>query len=235
LTKKINLKNVTLLAASSINIDSTQDALMISSYKLNFSSIKLLSPSKPKNIFDSIEYIQIPDIDLKGYNKLILNELYNYFNTSHCLVVQSDAFVINPEIWTDEFLNYDYIGAPWTKNISPNNNISIDLKKNRVGNGGFSLRSKKLTNITKDYEYSNLKFPVDQEDVIICHYLFEELIKENISFAPIDLAAKFSVEHPQTNSEYGINDKNVFGFHGKHLQKYFKNRFIKNRDKINGK
>ena len=29
--------------------------------------------------------------------------------------------------------------------------------------------------------------------------------------------------------------KNVFGFHGKHLQKYFKDRFIKKRDLINGK
>ena len=59
--------------------------------------------------------------------------------------------------------------------------------------------------------------------------------KSGIKFAPIDLAAKFSMEHPETNKEFGVDDKNVFGFHGKHLQKYFKDRFIKKRDLINGK
>ena len=235
MTKKFNLKNVTLLAASSVNIEHTQDALMISSYELNFSSIKLLSPIRPKNIFKSIEYIQIPNIDLKGYNNLILNELDKYFDTSHCLIVQSDAFVSNPECWTNEFLNYDYIGAPWTKNINPNDKISLDLKKNRVGNGGFSLRSKKLLNITKNLKYKDMQFPVEQEDVIICYYLYDELKKKGIKFAPIDLAAKFSIEHPETNEKFGINDKNSFGFHGKHLQKYFKDRFIKKRDLKNEK
>ena len=98
MTKKFNLKDVTLLAVSSVNIEHTQDALMISSYEIGFNSVKLLSPTKPKNIFNSIEYIKIPHIDLKGYSNLILNELYRYFDTSHCLVIQSDAFVINPEI-----------------------------------------------------------------------------------------------------------------------------------------
>ena len=55
----------------------------------------------------------------------------------------------------------------------------------------------------------------------------EDLLKKGIKFAPIDLAAKFSIEHPDTNKEFGISDKNTFGFHGKHLQKYFKNKFIK--------
>ena len=43
------------------------------------------------------------------------------------------------------------------------------------------------------------------------------------------------MEHPDTNKEFGVDDKNVFGFHGKHLQKYFKDRFIKKRDLINDK
>ena len=57
MTKKFNLKDVTLLAVSSVNIEHTQDALMISSYEIDFGSIKLLSPEKPNNIFKSIELI----------------------------------------------------------------------------------------------------------------------------------------------------------------------------------
>ncbi len=231
--KKLDLKNVTLLAVTSVNIEHTQDALLISADKLNFSSIKLLSPKKPNNFFKSIEYIQIPNIDLNGYSKFMLNELHEYFDTSHCLIVQSDAFVVNPECWVNEFLKYDYIGAPWTENIKPNDNILLDLKKNRVGNGGFSLRSKKILNITKHYKYEEMKYPVEQEDIIICYYLYDELKKKGIKFAPIELAARFSVEHPETNKKFGINDKNVFGFHGKHLQKYFKDRFVKNRIILN--
>ena len=86
-----------------------------------------------------------------------------------------------------------------------------------------------MINLTRNYNYFDLTFPVKQEDVIICYYLYEDLIKNDVKFAPISLASKFSVEHPETNKEYGINNNNVFGFHGKHLQRYFKDRFVKNR------
>jgi hypothetical protein len=60
----------------------------------------------------------------------------------------------------------------------------------------------------------------------LCYYLYEDLIKKGISFAPIEIASKFSLEHPETNKEFGNNNENVFGFHGKHLLKYFKKKFI---------
>ncbi len=228
--KKIKLPDVTLLAASSIEIDHTQDSLKISSYEIEFSAIKLLCSERPKIHFPEIQYIEIPKIEkIDDYNKIMINDLWKYFDTSHCLIVQSDSFVVNPDEWTNEFLKYDYIGAPWTKKIKPKEGLEIDLKKNRVGNGGFSLRSKKLANFTKEINFAELKYPVLTEDILICYYLYDELIKKGIKFAPIKLASKFSVEHPETNKEYGINNNNVFGFHGKHLQRYFKDRFVKNR------
>ena len=69
--KKIKLPNVTLLAASSVMIDLVQDALKISSYEVDFASIKLLSSSKPKIKFPEIEYIHIPEMDLDGYCKFL--------------------------------------------------------------------------------------------------------------------------------------------------------------------
>ncbi len=227
--KKKFLKDVTLICASSINIDHSIDSLLISSYEIEFACIKFLSDKFPKKRHSNIEYIKTPKLDLDKYNCFIMNDLYNYIDTSHCLIIQSDSFVVNPDIWTDEFLEFDYLGAPWTKKISPNEYTTLNLKKNRVGNGGFSLRSKKLINLTRNYNYFDLTFPVKQEDVIICYYLYEDLIKNDVKFAPISLASKFSVEHPETNKEYGINNNNVFGFHGKHLQRYFKDRFVKNR------
>ncbi len=90
-----------------------------------------------------------------GYSKFMLQDLYKFVDTKFCLVIQSDGFVINPNLWTNQFLEYDYIGAPWPNEISVYNASinKIDLAKNRVGNGGFSLRSKRLLEVC-----SHIKF-----------------------------------------------------------------------------
>ena len=200
--KKIKLDNVTLLAASSVKIDLVQDALKISSYEIDFASIKLLSSSKPKIEFPEIEYISFPKMDLDDYCRFLVEDLYNYFDTSHCLLIQEDSFVVNPSQWNDDFLNFDYIGAPWTKTVAPKENLNIELINNRVGNGGFSLRSKKFALACKELNFSNLKlkFSIKNEDIIICHYLYDHMIKKDIKFAPIKLASSFSMEHEKTNN-----------------------------------
>ena len=237
--KKLGLPNITLLAASSVKIDLVQDALKISSYEIDFGAIKLLSSTKPKIKFPEIEYIHIPKMNLDGYCKLIIENLYEYFNTTHCLIIQDDSFVVNPDQWNNDFLNFDYIGAPWTKTVSPpwtktvspKENINIELVNNRVGNGGFSLRSKKLALVCKKLNFSDLKFKfsINNQDIIICHYLYDYMKKKDIKFAPIKLASNFSMEHEKTNNQYGYDINKVFGFHGKHLAGFFKERFNKRK------
>ena len=68
-----------------------------------------------------------------------------------------------------------------------------------------------------------MKFPLKSEDIIICHYLYDEMIKKGIKFAPSKLAAKFSMENK--NHLHGQDVNNVFGFHGKHLRGYFLRKF----------
>ena len=106
------------------------------------------------------------------------------------------------------------------------------LLNNRVGNSsGFSLRSKKLALVCKELNFSDLKlkFSISNEDIIICHYLYDYMKKNNIKFAPINLASNFSIEDEKTNYQYGYDVSKVFGFHGKHLQIFFKERFIKKK------
>ena len=71
---KIKLPTVTLFAASSVEIDHAQDSLKISSYEIEFASIKFLTSKKPKINFPEIEYIEIPEIDINGYNKIMIND-----------------------------------------------------------------------------------------------------------------------------------------------------------------
>lgn len=148
------------------------------------------------------------DLSLSGYNNLMLtyykNNEWEFHKTyrpheakSHILVFQWDGYVANLNNWTDEFLEYDYIGAPWYWE-----------KQYPVGNGGFSLRSHKLLEAL--VELNNI-IPFNfnnPEDVTICRD-YRDLLetKYEIKFAPLDVAKRFSFET-------GIADVEPFGFHG---------------------
>ena len=222
--KKLKLPNVTLLAATSVNIDQTQIALKISSHNIQFAAVKLLCSASPTKQYPDIEYITISPMNFLGYSRLIIEDLHRYFNTPHCLIVQSDSFVVNSNLWKEEFLDFDYIGAPWSNKVQVNSDVVLNMEKNCVGNGGFSLRSRKLVDITSKINYENLKFPIKWEDVIICHYLYKEMLNNGIRFAPPELAAQFSMEN--VNHLYGQDVNSVFGFHGKHLREYFLKKYI---------
>ena len=98
------------------------------------------------------------------------------------------------------------------------------MEKNKVGNGGFSLRSHKLAETTAKINFNSLKFPIKSEDVVICHYFYKEMIEKGIRFATPKLAAQFSMEN--INHLYGQDVNSVFGFHGKHLRDYFIKKYI---------
>ena len=93
---------------------------------------------------------------------------------------------------------YDYIGAPWSEGATP--------PDQRVGNGGFSIRSRRLLEALRDPELDY--DPTRGEDQLICHTLRPVLeARHGIRFAPLDIAQRFSFErdgpvHP------------TFGFHG---------------------
>jgi hypothetical protein len=214
----MDLKNITLVAVSSIEIDATIRALLYSKSKINFSSIKFITHEKPNNLPSDIEYIYCDKItSSKYYSYFMIYQLYKYITTPFCLTIQYDGFVINPDSWKPEFLDYDYIGAPWP--IKNDAFISPFGEHIRVGNGGFSLRSKKLletpnminipfeVNIGSFYKHMNAN--CYNEDGNICvhnRHLFESV---GCKFAPLEIAKYFSHETPLQET---INIK-PFGFH----------------------
>ncbi len=131
----------------------------------------------------------------EAYSKFILKELYKYIDTPYALIVQHDGYVRNPEAWLNEFLEYDYIGATWWYKDGKN-----------VGNGGFSLRSKKLLELCANLP-TNATHP---EDHIICRDMRPYLESKGIKFAPETLANQFSFEGYNQPGTY----TNQFGFHG---------------------
>ena len=223
--KKLKLPNITLLSATSTEMDQAQISMKISLQNIEFGAAKLLCTSAPKQKYPDIEYVSIPPLNsVDDYNEIIFQDLHKYFETSHCLIVQSDSFVVNSSLWKEEFLQFDYIGAPWSNKIQINPNLVLHLEKNTVGNGGFSLRSHKLAKTTAKIDFNSLKFPLKSEDIIICHYLYKEMLNNGIRFAPPELAAKFSMEN--VNHLHGQDVNSVFGFHGRHLRDYFLKKYI---------
>jgi hypothetical protein len=73
-----------------------------------------------------------------------------------------------------------------------------------VGNGGFSLRSRKLLNAVKQIP----PIPSYPEDRTICHVFGKQLEQQfGIRFAPVKIADRFSYE-------FRIPETTPFGFHG---------------------
>jgi hypothetical protein len=182
----MKLDKVTLVCIDNLHIDSAQKAIDKSCEKITFGDVLFLQPKEIKSVID--------------YSYFVMYKLAEYVKTSHMLIIQSDGYVINPELWKDDWLKYDYIGAPWWYD-----NLN-------VGNGGFSLRSKRLMQIVSQIKVRRYH----PEDDIICRQMGVYLQKEHgIWFAPEEVAEKFSFEQ---NGKHPVFNNDTFGFHGlRHL------------------
>ena len=195
----IDLKNITLICVDGVEPTLGVKALRYSMQKINFAKSIIISHIKPENLSDDIEFIEIEKLTHETYSPFFLKNLSNYFDTEYCLTIHDDGFVINPHLWSDEFFNYDYIGAPWKPGYG----------NFRVGNGGFSLRSKKLVELCKDIHLS----PKEHEDGAICIRNRSNLETSGCVFAPVEVAMKFSLECRIPECDFDLN--NSFGFHGR--------------------
>lgn len=206
---KRKLSNVTLIGVDCVNFERLALAADICEAGIEFGAVKLLS-SLPSTDARHIEIEHLSTVE--AYSRFCFENLAEYVDTEFALIFQHDGFILNPDAWTDEFLRYDYIGAPWFD--TPESVAKYDLHQSyvgnwSVGNGGFSLRSKKLLTLCKNLVTEGLVTETHPEDMIICvrkRTLFEE---HGISFAPVELAQRFSREA----NEYYTAWDGQFGFH----------------------
>lgn len=135
------------------------------------------------------------------YNQLCIHLLPNLVQEDHCLIIQCDGYAVNASAWTNEFLDYDYVGACWPAHW---------CTPHAVGNGGFSLRSRKLLTMIKQL---GIQATDRHEDYLICLDHRAALEQSGCVWAPVQLADQFSIEN-NTQSEWLGKS---FGFHGKFL------------------
>jgi len=209
-SQKIELPNVTLVCVTSVDVPKALQALKYSCKGINFSSTKLITSCDV--VDEEVEIIKCRPLDYEQYSYFILYELWQHITTDYALIIQEDGYVVNPSEWTDAFLDYDYIGAPWPL---PTDSFSFRDRSgvvHRVGNGGFTLRSKKVLELPSKLGLEWKSFHgYYNEDGFICvnyRHIFDE---HNCKIAPLHIASYFSHETnlPETQ---GITP---FGFHGR--------------------
>lgn len=200
----INLKDVTL-----VSLDNCGD--YISKNNIRIATISRIVPWITKHIeFGDFLFINpfnknshLINSELTGidwYNDFVFKKIPYMIKTKYYLVIQYDGFPINFDKWTNDFLEYGYVGGGDT-----------------LQNGGFSLRNKEdMIRILN----SNDKITVGNEDHYISHFLTNEPFQSSFKIKSADryIANNFSYVSPITNfnESFGwhrspeINEKNIY-------------------------
>lgn len=204
---RLQLPNVTLVAVSSIKIRETVRALELSMAGIDFGAVLLIAHEQPTKLPPGITFQPCPPLrSIDEYSRFMIYELEKYIKTDFALTVQYDGYVVRPEEWRTSFLNFDFIGAPWPSGL----HHTTEGQEIRVGNGGFSLRSRRLLNIFNELHlpFTDRGTGYFNEDGMICNYYRADLERAGIRFAPVRVAAAFSHEMDCAESV-----PNAFGFH----------------------
>jgi hypothetical protein len=204
----IRLPFVTLVAVSSIEIPRTIKGLEFSCRNIDFGEVKLITHEDVKHPTIKVETCDNLDT-IDKYNYYVFLELWKHIDTEFALIQQYDSCVLWETEWKDSWLEWDYIGSPWP--IVENSYMGNDGTRSRVGNGGFSLRHKKLLQIPYRNGWGlRSEQGYASEDGNICCYWKKEMLKEGIKYAPVEIASHFSFENYVPENENIIK---TFGFH----------------------
>jgi hypothetical protein len=194
--KRLKIPGITICAVSSANVEATLEALETCLAYLDVAETLFFTDATFAlgRVPPGIRIVPVDKItSAKAYSHIILRDVIEHVKTSHCLIVQWDGHVIDPALWRDEFLSYDYVGASW-----PQFDDGHD-----VGNGGFSLRSRRLMQVCSEPGFE----PHHPEDVAICRTNRAFLESRGMLFAPKEMADCFAAERAG-------DPACSFGYHG---------------------
>lgn len=197
---RIPLRDVTLCAIDCTVPDLAARALHRCMTQVDFAEVKLLTSRAVR--YDDIETIPIDHLaSIEAYSRFVMKSLSQYVTTPFVLVVQWDGYVTNSSVWTNDFLDCDYLGARWTQDVVEGRGAP---SSHDVGNGGFSLRSDFFLGAGQDPVLTE----THPEDTHMCG-TYRSYLEQHygMRFADASLADRFSFEIMRPPSD-------SFGFHG---------------------
>jgi len=201
--KKLQLPDVTLVMIETREHELAALAVSECLDKADFGDVIVLTDHNyPERLVwhrSGVRFHRVPDWpDKVGWARSMWYDVPPLVRTSHMLCIQWDSWIWTPEMWRDEFLGFDYIGAPWWYKDGKN-----------VGNSGFCLKSTRLARYLRDRRD---QFPCDThvEDDLLCRGYRPKLEDRGFLWAPERIAYDFSYEGCGADSK----PTKHFGFHG---------------------
>lgn len=188
-----DLRDVTLCCIDCAQPALALRALGLSAARVRFGAVLLLTDA-PVAAPEGIELRRIGRLATgAAYSAFVLKRLVEHVATPFVLLVQWDGWVLDGARWEEGFRGFDYIGAPWPWQPA----------WRQVGNGGFSLRSRRLLEVLAEDGF----VAGHPEDEMICGEGRGVLEARGIRFADVATARRFSVERDRGEAP-------SFGFHG---------------------
>lgn len=187
-----DLRDVTLCCIDCVQPALALRALLLSAAQARFGAVMLLTDAEVAA--PAVEVRQIGRLAGGAeYSAFVLKRLMDHVATPFVLLVQWDGWVLDGARWEKGFRGFDYIGAPWPWHPA----------WRQVGNGGFSLRSRRLLAVLAQDGF----VPGHPEDEMIGGAWRTALEARGIRFADVASARRFSVERDEAAAP-------SFGFHG---------------------
>jgi len=196
---RTRLADVTLCCVDTAYHDLAAEALRASLAACEFAETLFLSDRDCG--VPGVRHVPIAPIrSTADYSNFMIHRLHEFIGTPFVLVIQYDGFVLNEGAWNAVFCDYDYVGAPMR--------VGEHLV---VGNGGFSLRSRRLLQaLHRDEQVRgyDARGGMSLEDVAISSTYRRRLEQaQGIRFAPPAVADRFAAGRTQPT-------RSSFGFHG---------------------
>lgn len=206
----------------------------------------LLSLERPPGLPEHIEHCPIFFLDYHQYSWFVMYSLYNFIETEYVLIVQDDGWVLDGKNLTENYYQYDYIGAVTHCAITKTNYhynwswIELDEPLTVIQNGGLSLRSKRFLEAPSKYGIMHSTFnvqPFCNEDVQLSGFLRNNLESVGMKYAPVEVAKQFAFEYLAPKFNDDMDFSKLVGIHGQsrkltavdHIQVIIKDLEIENQ------
>jgi len=154
-----------------------------------------VTPLPPTIAARWLKIIQIPHIEDRVQWQILIGTIIPRILKDYpwTLRLDEDGFIIDPKLWHPDFMQYDYVAAPWAHN-------------GFVGSGGVALTSDKFNRSLAALPWYDGALNADE---FACRVHRQKLLEAGVRFAPPEVAACFCTETTD-------NEKPSFCFHGRH-------------------
>lgn len=190
---KLNLDQTTLIAVDTLDVERALFGIEQCRRFAEFADVKLLTPLET----DSPYAIRIGEREIidagRSYSEFVYYRLADFVDTDFVLLCQWDGWIVDPTYFHPHFFNFDFVGNlyPWVIQDNP-------LRLRTGGNGGFSLRSRRLLKWSRENEKLLRLFHATHhyscEDLMFSIVLYHRLRRDGLSVAPAVVACRWGIQ-----------------------------------------